>query len=133
MLVATVFAVNLVQRPDDKLRTRNSLHPKKYSCFAHLSCSRFCTRIRPPSKKQNKMFEHEYVSHATVDGKVLLQTRAVTKRKGGAPSSMRVLASRMIKATGFDIKIKVPMRFTNPESVNSLAPIDVRNHYPTGV
>jgi hypothetical protein len=71
-----------------------------------------------------QLFEYECVSHEAVssgDG-VLVRARAL---RDDLPSNVEVLAKKLIIATGFNVAILKPLRFTAGAAVHSIAPTDV--------
>ena len=67
------------------------------------------------------LFGYEYAGHTVDDGKVKLDAAPLLP---GSPPVV-VTADRLIKAGGFDIKIKEPLRFSSTARVHTLSPVDV--------
>ncbi len=74
------------------------------------------------------LFGHSYTGHTIENGRVRLtaEREPTLERKGGLPTSpsVTVTADRLIKASGFDIKMKQPLPCATTRVV-SLTPADV--------
>lgn len=65
------------------------------------------------------LFGYEYSGHNVEGGKVRL---AATPLLAGVPP-VTVIADRVIKAGGFDVKIKEPLRFSTRAQIHTLSPV----------
>ena len=76
-----------------------------------------------------ELFEHEYTGHdaaGPTDDPVVIRARPLAAAAGFGPAAIRVLATRLIVATGLDLAPLKPLRFTAPPAVvHSLAPSEV--------